>query len=329
MPKLSVIIPVYNAENYLEKCVNSVFDTFFDSFEVILVDDGSTDGSLAVEKNLSLKYPEKIQVIRQKNQGGGIARNTGIQAASGKYLYFIDSDDYLIPHAMDTIAEILTKDFDIAIFDAMLVNKHGKEIETLRGCRKQPENIFKTPELLFEFPAPWNKIVRKSLIIDTGIFFPPRVRFEDLTAVSKLYLHARQVLYVPKSLYRYVMRKNSVMNTSQCEKSLESIDAINDIIEYYKSQGMYEKFYRELEYLAFQHQLIVSTTRVNQIDPKSGVQVQLKENFLQKFPDYRNNPYVGHAPWQEKVVLFFILRGWYPLLHTIMAWNRRRKGKEV
>lgn len=329
MPMLSIVIPVYNTAEYLKRCVDSIFDTVFDSFEVILIDDGSTDGSLSVAQNLAQIYPGKVRVIHQENQGGGGARNTGIQAAQGEYLYFIDSDDYLAHHALDTIADILAKKIDIAIFDAMLVNEQGQEVERLTGCRRQPQNIFKTHELLFEFPAPWNKIIKKSLMTDSGIFFPQRVWYEDLRAISKLYLHAEQVLYVPEPLYRYVMRKNSVMYSSQCERNLEIIDAIDDVIAYYKSQGMDKEFKFELEYLAFQHQLIVSTTRVNQIDRHSSVQLRLKEDFFRKFPDYRKNPYIMHAPWKEKIILHLILRGRYALLYSIMTWNKKHKGTKM
>lgn len=329
MPQLSIIIPVYNTEKYLEKCVNSVFDTSFDSFEVILVDDGSTDGSLAVAENLLRKYPEKIRVVHQRNQGLGGARNTGIHTASGEYLMFIDSDDYLVSKALDIVAGLLKNDADLIVFDAILVSEQGREIEKIPGCKKQPENLFRCPELLFEYPAAWNKIVRKSLMTDMGILFPPHAWFEDLRTTPKIYLHAQRVYYAPEPLYRYVLRQGSIMNTAKCQRNLEIIDAVNDLIGYFRAHGQYKTFFRQLEYLAFKHQLIVATTRVNKIDPHSPVLLQLKEDFLHKFPDYQNNPYVIHAPWQEKMVLFFILHGWYLQLNTIMTWNKKRKGKDV
>ena len=210
MLMLSIIIPVYNTGRYLEKCVTSILMTSFDSYEIIIVDDGSTDDSLSVAQEIVQRNLGKIRVIHQANQGLGGARDTGINAASGKYLFFIDSDDYLAPHALDRIAEAFSADFDIAIFDAIQVDEKGKEIQKVCGCHnRQMHTLSEFPELLFEYPAAWNKIIEKSFMISTNIFYPTNVWFEDLSTISKLYLHAKKILYIPEPLYCYVMRKGS------------------------------------------------------------------------------------------------------------------------
>lgn len=330
MLPLSIVIPVYNTGKYLRKCVDSVMDAQFSDYELIIIDDGSTDDSLSVARELADQHPERIRLVQQENKGIGGARNTGIEEATGNYLFQIDSDDYLAPGALDRIAPFLSNDFDMLIFDAVLVDEQGKKIEAMPGCKKKDVTSFTAyPELLFEFPAPWNKIVRRSIFLDQQIQYPLHVWYEDLRVTSKLYPHADRVVYLDEALYRYVLHSGSIMNSSKCERNLEIITAIDDIVNYYREIGLYETYKTQLEFLAFTHQLIVATTRVNQIDHKSPVLSQLKNDFLQKFPAYRSNPYVQQLPKKERLVLYLLLHNHYDLLYTLMSLKKKLKGKSL
>ena len=125
--KISIIIPAYNVEEYLEKCLESIISQNFDKVEIIIVDDGSTDKSLQIAKEYQKKYPEKTRVISQENKGQGGARNTGIKNATGKYLLFVDSDDTIKSGMLETLyAEMEKSNADIVLFGFEYVDEKGR-----------------------------------------------------------------------------------------------------------------------------------------------------------------------------------------------------------
>ena len=139
--KLSIIIPVYNTEAYLAKCLDSLLDPACRDYEIIVVNDGSTDGSRAVMTDYVRRYPGLIHPVDTPNGGLGHARNTGLAAAKGEWVLFVDSDDYLAPHAVKEILEILDEEpgdpFDIAVFDFVHVNEEGSVLASFSGCEKE------------------------------------------------------------------------------------------------------------------------------------------------------------------------------------------------
>ena len=136
MPKLSVIIPVYNVEDYIAKCLDSVLELgqrrqaagVAPGYEVIIVNDGSQDRSAEIAEGYMQNCSGFVRLISIENSGQGQARNVGIEAAKGEFLYFIDSDDYLISGAMEEILSLTEQDLDICIFDSIAVNTEGREL---------------------------------------------------------------------------------------------------------------------------------------------------------------------------------------------------------
>jgi len=129
--KISVIIPVYNVEQYLRECLDSVMTQSYNDYEVICINDGSTDGSMAVLKEYAEKYP-KVSVIDQENKGLSAARNAGINAATGEYVFLLDSDDYLEPDSLDILAKNIT-DEDIICFNGRRYFEDGRTEEPDKG----------------------------------------------------------------------------------------------------------------------------------------------------------------------------------------------------
>lgn len=338
MPKLSVIIPVYNVEDYIAKCLDSVVELgrqrqsagVAPGYEVILVNDGTQDRSAEIAKGYVQDCPGFVRMISIQNSGQGQARNVGIEAAEGEFLYFIDSDDYLIPGGMEEVLALTEQDFDICIFDSIAVNTQGRELKYMAGC-KRTENLSldEYPELLLEGPDVWNKIFRRRLFTDNNIRFTPRVWFEDLRTVPKLYAFTDKILYIPKALHRYVQRPGSVTNTQKVQKNLEIIPAVDELIDFYKAQGHYEQLKDVLEYLAFRCVFLTSSVRANLADWKSPVQEELMQDFLGKFPNYRDNPYVRSMSRQHKLLDHLLRRRMRGSVHLLMTLNNRIKDKNV
>jgi len=200
LPPISVIVPIYNVSNYLKKCVDSILNQTFKDFEVILVDDGSTDDSGNICNEYASKYKDKIKVIHQQNsKGAGGPRNAGIEVAEGKYLLFIDGDDYISPNTIDSAYKaIMLHNADIVVFGMNMVDENKKILKTI--IDHQPFNIplnFKdTPGIILIEPSASNKIYKKTLFIENNIKFPQNTWYEDLATTTRLYTVAARIAFI-------------------------------------------------------------------------------------------------------------------------------------
>ena len=179
---ISIIIPVYNVERYLPVCLESIVQQFMDDYEVILVDDGSTDSSGAICNEYADRHPQ-FHVIHQQNQGISAARNAGVVESKGKYLLFLDSDDFLVPNSLSKLLELANKNnLDVLGFNLIYVAEN---------CNESPEKQSETPELAevmsgFDYMARnnyvaqvWWYITRRELIVENDIKFPVGHMLED------------------------------------------------------------------------------------------------------------------------------------------------------
>lgn len=220
-PKVSVIIPVYNVKEYLEECLNSVINQTLKDIEILCVDDGSTDGSF----DILLKYIKKdsrIKVLRQKNQGAGVARNQALKIANGDYLAFLDGDDF---YNLDYIEKMYKKSdstkADIAICSANRFNTCTCKFEEMPwalNIKYLPEDKFvfnykDMPNYIFNFAQNWNwnKLYRRSFIKKNKIKFQPLYRTNDLLFTCMALVKADKIITVQEPLvnYRIGMKTNS------------------------------------------------------------------------------------------------------------------------
>lgn len=218
MELISVIVPVYNVESYVAKCIESIQNQSYQHLEIILVDDGSTDDSGDICDQYAA-YDDRIKVIHQENGGISAARNTGIEAANGDYITFVDSDDYIAPNMYEDMLHIL-KDNDLDILEyTAFRDKDGTIIE---GCNDGSLEIFNRHEALKMamhdcFIAVWSQMYKRSAIGD--VRFPVGRKFED-TAVSYLFIaNTNRVGHINRCYYYYRLNPNSITQTSFDPKS--------------------------------------------------------------------------------------------------------------
>ncbi len=324
--KLSIIVPVYNVENYLAKCLDSLIHPELEGYEIITVNDGSTDSSPAILEDYKTRYPSLIRVIHQQNGGLGAARNTGTTAAAGEYILYVDSDDYLLPEAVEELLDFCSKGYDICFFDAESVDEDGNSLSYIEGHDSEGDFSLKShPQLLLSPPNAWNKLFRKSLMTDAGIVFPGRVWYEDIRTMPKLYLDADKCCHIKKPYYRYLLRQGSIMNNKNIARNLEIIEALDDLHGYYKVRGEYDRYKNELEYLSFYHQYICAVVRVCLADKKSPLASKLRDDFISKFPGYKSNPRVKAAPMKYKLLDRLIYMRMYAAVSLIMGINAKMK----
>lgn len=228
MPDVSVIIPVYNAEKRLARTLDSVFDQTFTNFELICVDDGSSDNSLQILKDYAQKYKNMV-IISQENKRVSAARNAGLNAAKGKYIQFFDADDIIEKDALElTYKKAIETNADMVIFcHRRIVNDKlcSDNISQMNNyLRTQKYNLI----LPFTFYV-WDKLFKKEFLIDNKIFFNEDiVASEDgyymLTCLSK----KPKLEFVPKILYSYIDSENS--STNRLNWTGHSVDTFYDIL---------------------------------------------------------------------------------------------------
>ena len=328
MLKLSVIIPIYNVQEYLPACLDSVLEPKAEDYEIIAVDDGSTDRSGAIADEFAAAHPNQIRVIHTPNGGLGHARNTGLEAAEGKYLLFLDSDDTLARGALREILDSLDDSFDVGLFDFITVNESGRQLEYTSGCERQGRFTLEAyPQLLFAPPNAVNKLWRRRLFTENGIRFPDRQWFEDLATVPRLYLQAESFAVLGKPWYVYLQRSGSIMTSDKALRNREIITAMDTVLEAYRAAGLNERYEAELCRMALYHQLLTSCDRVALIDPKSPVLIELSEDFERKFPHWRENRYVQQMSKKHRLLLALIARRRFREVKTLMEANNRLRRK--
>ena len=240
MVKISIVIPIYNAEDHLQRCVDSVLNQTEKNIEIILVDDGSKDNSIEICKNY-LNQDKRVQLIHQENSGVSAARNRGIEQACGEYIGFIDSDDWIEPNMYECLLrEANQASADIVICDARTVYEDGKiqadTITQLSGNQILQKSEF-TPSLLLEMAgSAWRCIYKNHIYNDKlqkqkTILFPLGVKFSE-DRIFNLYAfgQANKICYIKKAFYnRYMNEKSTVHRFHQdyfeaCKKSMDGIE---------------------------------------------------------------------------------------------------------
>lgn len=326
---LSIVVPVYNVERYLRQCLDSAIVPGVSGYELVCVNDGSTDSSPEILSEYQANYPNLIRVIHTPNGGLGAASNNGIKAAAGDYIAFLDSDDYLVPGAVEQMIEACCNGDDIIIFNFTEVNDRGEHIGINRGCARE-EGTFTLegyPQLLFDRPSRANKLFRKQLFVTHQIWYPSRVWFEDYRTNPKLYPYCTSIRYVDSEWYNYRQQPASITHGKDPTRNLEILDAAEDLLSFYEKENLFNRYHDELEFSVFYNVLLTSTDRVNLIDPTSSVQGKLLEYTRKRFPNYEQNRYFLSMSKKHSLLYFLIKNRLYCLLNLILRLNNTAKGK--
>lgn len=323
---VSIIVPVYNVEKYLERCVDSIINQTYKELEIILVDDGATDSSPELCEQFA-KKDARIQVIHKKNGGLSDARNAGIPYASGEFLYFCDSDDYIEKNLIkDCVAKITEENADLLIFDFYRVQNGTTSICT----EKIPEKTFtldEIPEVLLTSPSACNKFFRTEFLKNSEILFPFGRLYEDLGTLPKLYQKAKKISYLKKPYYYYDIREGSIMTASRFDKGFEDrIGMINEILTYYKSLQLGKKYEKELEYFAFYNGVFLPI-RESALRGCTKEQCnRYKKEIMQAYPKCFKNEYIHSMTRKEKLFVSIIKSGQYWMLPVISKLKTSIKG---
>lgn len=244
---ISIIVPIYNVEDYLEECLKSIYAINNLNIEVILVNDESPDNCHVIIDNYQQLYPSKTRVFNRKNGGLSAARNSGTDIAQGKYILFVDSDDYINPLAVNelfkcaesTEADIVTGDIitfwdrlEERVFEELtlpepLKNNHYNGIGFLESCFQHD----------FKRLNCWNKLYRKRFLQENHIKFIEGILFEDVPFAFSCFLKAKKVIATSSLLYYYRQRPNSIMSNQKQRSSNDRLFIVNNALEKLKAHN--------------------------------------------------------------------------------------------
>lgn len=227
MPKFSIIIPVYNVEEYIKKCLDSVIDQSFKDFEVIVVNDGTKDNSMEIVKN----YP--VTIINQENQGLSVARNTGAKKAKGKYILFLDSDDYLEKDTLKEINESLKNNPDLVRFQIREVYEDNSKRDYKENPfdNKNGEEAFSLIVKYHFVENAWCYAIKRSYYEKEKFSFKEQTIHEDFGLIPLIIIKSQKVNSISYIGYNYRQRKNSIMSNKNYEKTKKKV---NDFYNHYK-----------------------------------------------------------------------------------------------
>ena len=231
-PMISVIVPVYNVSAYLERCMRSLLDQTYTNLEIILVDDGSTDGSGDLCDQWAAR-DSRIRVIHRKNNGLSQARNDGLDAATGEFITFVDSDDILSPHLCRVLYNAMGRKADISICEAEHI--FGDKPYAFAVCEEQ--EILTGYQAICQMwyqksflPSAWAKLYRRELF--DGIRFTVGRLFEDIDLMHEVFARANTIVYNRSRLYGYVHREGSITTKAFCEKDLDILLIADKILAF-------------------------------------------------------------------------------------------------
>lgn len=252
IPVLSIIVPIYNIEDYLEECLESICNQTYDAYEVILVNDGSTDNSQKIVDSFIEKYPQKCRGYSKENGGLSDARNYGMKKAKGTYIGFVDGDDYI---DKDMFLLLMKKVFetgaDAVVCDTVyyyMENNSYKNDMLVKDASIFGYSIEEQPKLINYISASaCNKVYKRELF--DGIQFPKGKIYEDFSCIYNVLLRANKIEYVNQGLYYYRHGRSGAITEQKISKKFFDIfDACSSFINFFKEHDSYIKCYSEVEY---------------------------------------------------------------------------------
>lgn len=332
MSKLSVIIPVYNKEIFLDKCLNSLLKQTFTDFEIICVNDGSTDSSLKILQEYADR-DSRIKIISQKNKGRSGARNTGIKNAGGEWITFIDPDDYIDAETYETVFKNTLNDLELICFGIKTFGKSTKELAKSDKKYYKIKYEGKIPaedEVLYNTDCSvCNKLFLRSIIKKYKIDFPQGRNYEDACFYFKYVSVIKSILFIPKNFYHYLRHDDSIMAETfhKTDKALDHLYIVEDIFNFYKKndllkikKDLFLKLFTSYFYFATrwaQNEQKALTLAKNLIIQLKLEQYYPNNEFLQRILGNKNNNLIQKQTLSCKLFCF------------LPIYERKQRGGKV
>lgn len=311
--KISIIMPVYNVERYLRTCLESLVHQTLPDIEIIAVNDGSPDNSLTILEEYQSKYSDRMKVFTTENHGVSHARNFGLSKASGDFILFVDSDDFIELDMCEKLYNKAVKDGnDVVICGRYNVyeREHIGEMEKEVAGTNLINTNFKLSENTYELahisPFPWDKLFKRSIL--EGLKFPENMRFEDLVLVFEACCKTESIGVIEEPLYNYRRTTQGGFLNSFSEQTLDIVKAFRLVLDFMKKHKYMDTYHDELEYICTRHFLyrypaLFKGSNKGKINVKIEI-IRKTQEFLDKeFPNWHNNHYLKYSSGALKAKL--------------------------
>lgn len=322
---VSVIVPVYNVEKYLDQCLSSLVNQTLQSIEIIVVNDGTKDNSQCIIDRFVEEYPNKIKSLVKDNGGLGDARNFGISYATGEYIGFIDSDDYVDSQMFEKMYKVAqAENSDLVLCDLQYFYEFSDEKMTKEGLvRIKEHDVHKT---IFLSPLfAWNKLYRRTLFIESGLNYPLGLWYEDIPVTVPFFSLAKKISYVNETLIYYRQRSSSIMASVDNPKVKDIFEIMDLCLTYFKKNDILEEYQDEIEFLFVEHLMLNGGFRFLLSKEYIGYLDVSIETLNNNFPHWRNNKYLFTLPKRYQIYIKFIQSFMIYPFSLYLKLNEKRK----
>lgn len=289
---VSIIVPCYNVEQYLPRCLDSLVGQTMDGIEIICINDGSQDRTLNILQRYHKRYPHLIYVIDKKNEGAWKARRDGIAFASGVYMGFVDGDDYVEPSfCQDLYNTAVATTSDLTVCGFRRINSETGNVVSEEFTNQRQDFLVRNNQtmLLQINGAPWNKLFKSKLLKQLVDFREPPAIFEDIMMHLLVYPDIERVAFLPEALINYNVHRNSIMTNIDKSKIESTYNAMIEVRDHYKERNVSQGMMSFLDSAAFLHLGISLMFRIS-YDKTASLKDVLRENraFLDtNFPTWK------------------------------------------
>jgi glycosyltransferase involved in cell wall biosynthesis len=299
--EISIIIPVHNAGKYLERCLDSVVDSLSGIHgEIVIVNDNSSDNLLEIIQGHQKKYPKVISILNCQKHGAAAARNFGVQSAHGKYIWFIDADDYI---AKDSIHKLLEKTksakADMVMMGAEKIHQDGTRLYLSAVDPKKPD--YKSRFVRYGM-GPWQVIIKREWWVDNNFQFQEGFIHEDMGLMSALILYTDNFTSIDEPLYFYCENKNSVLHKTKWDAHCFDIfPALENLYKKFTYKKAAKKYYDELEWFFIWNLLLDSAKDFAQFKEGQVGFARSRKMLKEYFPHWRKNRFLHQKPLKLKI----------------------------
>lgn len=323
--KVSIVIPVYNVEKYLGRCLDSLLSQSLEEIEIIAVDDISTDNSYALLKQYEARNPGKIRAFQLDEKGRqGAARNLGIREAKGEYIGFVDSDDYVEKDMYETLYHLASGLKVDMVYGSFYEDFGGfKEIVPNRSdlggeSSKIEISVENREDFISDMRPFWSCLFRSEILNEDGIYFPEGLAYEDNYFGVVVKYFVKSFAYINKPLYCY--NKSNAQSTTSVRNSTHHLDRMKTAdmaLEFFKSRNDYEQIRNAVEYIYLEHYYIHTISAIVYYYDKIDYELirRVRDKFLQEFPKYRSNRFYIQKFGRMKRIIFQ-LNEWSPRIYA-------------
>ena len=324
MKSLSVIVPFYNVENYIEKCLETLVNQTLEDIEIILVNDGSQDKSIDIVKKYLNKYPDKITYLEKENGGLSDARNYALPYAKGEYIAFLDSDDYVEKTMYKDMYELAKKENSDMVECDFYWEYPEKKKEDIGIIYKNKKEMLEKVRVVA-----WNKLIKKEILEKSKIIFPKGYRYEDVEFTYKLIPYIEKVSFLKKPCVHYIQREGSISN-KQNERNKEIFDVLEHVINYYIENKWYSEYKNELEYVYVRYAFCSSMLRIVKIEDEEIRKKLLKltwKKVYTTFPSWKKNSILRNKYDLKSMYLRTINKFTFKMYSNLLYLLEKKKNK--